>query len=140
MSFTSKIEEEYPLNEINVTPFVDVLLVLLVIFMITAPIVTQSIRIKLPQENLKTSQGIDQKKLIVTINKKGTLFINDKKMTLNQLLAFAKEWKSNANSSDHLFIRADKSVPYGKITSIMARLKNIGILNIGLLVEKSNRT
>ncbi|MBT4289201.1 MAG: protein TolR [Deltaproteobacteria bacterium] len=125
------------ISDINVTPFVDVLLVLLVIFMITAPLFTKTIDIQLPQENVRSADLKDARKFIVTINKNGNYYIKDKKYSLKKLKAIASTW-GEKNRDKVAFIRADKSVDYGKVTALMAILKNLGIQQLGLLVENKN--
>ena len=125
------------ISDINVTPFVDVLLVLLVIFMITAPLFTKTIDIQLPQENVRSADLKDARKFIVTINKNGNYYIKDKKYSLKKLKAIASTW-GEKNRDKVALIRADKSVDYGKVTALMAILKNLGIQQLGLLVENKN--
>ena len=125
------------ISDINVTPFVDVLLVLLVIFMITAPLFTKTIDIQLPQENVRSANLKDARKFIVSINKNGNYYIKGKKYSLKKLKVIASTW-GEKNRNKVAFIRADKSVDYGKVTALMAILKNLGIQQLGLLVENKN--
>ncbi len=127
-----------PISEINVTPFVDVLLVLLVIFMITAPLFTKTIEVQLPQENVRSADVKDTRKFEVTVSKKGEYYIRGKKYSESQLLAYAESWKES-NRDKTAYIRADKSVDYGRVTALMAILKNVGIQHLGLLVENKMR-
>ncbi len=121
--------------EINVTPFVDVLLVLLVIFMITAPLFTKAIDVQLPKENLRSSTVKDARKFVITINRNGKYYIKGRRYSKKNLLKKALKWKEG-NTNKTAFIRADKRVKYGKITSLMVLLKNNGIQKLGLLVEE----
>ncbi|MBU2511714.1 biopolymer transporter ExbD [bacterium] len=130
-----QFDEEQPISEINVTPFVDVLLVLLVIFMITAPLFTKAIDVQLPKENLRSSKVNEARKLVITINRNGTYFINGKRYSPDSLLKEALSWKAK-HPGKTAFIRADERVNYGKITSLMVLLKNSGIQSLGLLVEE----
>lgn len=124
-----------PISDINVTPFVDVLMVLLVAFMITAPLFTNAIDIKLPKENVRSSSIKNVKKLVISIDRKGYFFISDKRYKLDRIKALAQIWVSD--KKDHsAYIRADKKVDYGQVTQVMATLKEAGIRNIGLLVEE----
>ncbi len=125
------------ISDINVTPFVDVLLVLLVIFMITAPLFTKTIDIQLPQENVRSANLKDARKFIVSINKNGNYYIKGKRYSLKKLKVIASTW-GEKNRNKVAFIRADKSVDYGKVTALMAILKNLGIQQLGLLVENKN--
>ncbi len=124
-----------PISEINVTPFVDVLLVLLIIFMITAPLFTKAIDVQLPKENLRSSNIKDARKFVITINRNGTFYIKGIRHSKNKLIKVALEWKEK-NHGKTAFIRADKRVKYGDITSLMVLLKNNGIQRLGLLVEE----
>ena len=129
-----KINNYEPISEINVTPFVDVLLVLLVIFMITAPLFTKAIDVKLPEENLHSSKINDARQFVITMSKNGDLSIDGKKYNLRNIKKISVKW-NNRNRDKTAFIRADKRVRYGKITSLMVTLKNSGLQNIGLLVK-----
>ena len=130
-----RFEEDHPISEINVTPFVDVLLVLLVIFMITAPLFTKAIDVQLPKENLRSSKVTDARKFVISINRNGTYYIKGKRYSPDSLLKEALKWK-NRNPGKTAFIRADKRVNYGKITHLMVMLKNSGIQKLGLLIEE----
>lgn len=127
-----------PVSEINVTPFVDVLLVLLVIFMITAPLFTKAVKVDLPKENLRSSSVRDVRKFVISIDRKGRFYIRGKRYNLKNLLQVATAWKLR-NEGETAFIRADKRVKYGQITSLMVTLKNSGIHNIGLLVGEKTK-
>lgn len=124
-----------PISDINVTPFVDVLMVLLVAFMITAPLFTNKIEIHLPKENVRSDSIKNIKKLVISINRKGKLFIFDKKYSLKKVKALAQTWVKERKDRS-AFIRADKNVNYGQVTHVMAILKESGIRDIGLLVEE----
>ena len=128
-------EEQDPISEINVTPFVDVLLVLLVIFMITAPLFTKAIDVQLPEENLRSSSIKDARKFVITVNKNGTYLIKGRRYSPKNLLKEALKWKEK-NPGKTAFIEADKRVNYGKITHLMTLLKNNGIQRLGLLVQE----
>ena len=119
------------LSEINVTPFVDVMLVLLIVFMITAPLLQTGVEIELPEVN---TPNIPETKdpLIVTINKKNEIFISDRKLTSDLLNAKLKEIKK-ANPKIQFYIRADKSVTYAILMKVMKQIIDIGILNVNLI-------
>ncbi|MCP4751665.1 MAG: protein TolR [Proteobacteria bacterium] len=123
-----------PISDINVTPFVDVLLVLLVIFMITAPLFTKAIDVQLPQENLRSSKIKDARKQVITINRNGKFYIRGERYSQKRLLKTIIGWREK-NRGKTVFISADKRVKYGKIASLMVLLKNNGIQQLGLLVE-----
>ena len=94
-----------PISEINVTPFVDVLLVLLVVFMITAPLFTKAIKVQLPQENLRSSTVKDARKLIISVDRKGRYHIEGRRYPTKKLLPKLIEWKER-NPQNTAFIRA----------------------------------
>ncbi len=127
------------LAEINVTPLVDVVLVLLIIFMVAAPMMKSGIDINLP----KTTAGkpIEGNKLIVTLTKKGEIFIDDKQIHPG---IFEEKIKKIAKLKDEVFLQADESVPYGKVIKIIGILKKNGIANVSLVVnpveEKNGKT
>jgi len=123
-----------PISDINVTPFVDVLLVLLVVFMITAPLFSKAIDIQLPQENLRSSEMKDPQRLVVSVNHTGNTFIEGKAYSGQSLLNKIAEWREKEQQQT-VFIRADRRVQYEKITALMVMLKNNGIHQLGLLVE-----
>ena len=124
-----------PISDINVTPFVDVLMVLLVAFMITAPLFTNAIEINLPKENVRSSSIKNVKKLVISIDRKGNYFISDKRYNLDRIQALAQIWVTDKKDRS-AYVRADKKVNYGQVTQVMATLKEAGIRHIGLLVEE----
>lgn len=130
-------DQHEPLSDINVTPFVDVLLVLLIIFMITAPVITQTIRVKLPEESLRSSDIVTNRKFVVTLDRKGRYYLNNQRIKIKNLTLKAVDWYEK-RPTQPVFIRADERVPYGQVTKLMSLLKNTGITNVGLLVEKKS--
>ena len=125
-------ELQAPMAEINVTPMVDVMLVLLVIFLVTAPMLTQSIKLELPNE--VATEVKDQKVITVSINNDGQYFMDDKPVTEAELeqnlrAAVAKDAKQP------LHIRADTKTGYGKVSHVLALSSRIGLNNIGFLTE-----
>ncbi len=121
------------MSEINVTPLVDVMLVLLIIFMITTPLLEQGIPIDLPQTKT-TSLDPTEKQMVLEITKNKDIFMNKKKLGLqtleNDLLSSLKNTKRR-----EVFIRADRSVSYGFVAEVMAVIKGAGITRIGLVTE-----
>ena len=110
------------MSEINVTPFVDVMLVLLIIFMVTAPMMMQGVDISLPQT---TSEALPLEKepLIVTIDKVQQIFINDYKITLDGLQSKLTKIRKDYSEVE-VYLRADKGVPYGMVVRVMSEIKN----------------
>lgn len=124
--------------EINVTPFVDVMLVLLIIFMITAPMMTEGLEVNLPQ--LKTSQTIptEEDKLTLTVKHDGSIFVEDKAIELSELKAFLAE--NVLSDNKQLFLKADKSLEYGLVMEIMGQIRAQGISNIGMITQSLDQS
>lgn len=119
------------LSEINVTPFVDVMLVLLIIFMVAAPLLTSTVPIDLPNANAATTAA-DTKPLEVSVNQAGEIWIGDEPYPLADLVpklqAIAK-----TGYDERILIRGDKSADYGMVMSVMAEISSAGYKNIGLV-------
>jgi biopolymer transport protein TolR len=124
-----------PMSEINVTPLVDVMLVLVVIFIITAPLLASSIRLDLPKAQ-GTQPGDAPRFVTVVIDKSGQVFLNDKPLApaqfAQQLAATAKQ-----NPETEVQLRADQSVPYGKVVQVMGVAHQAGLTRIGFVAEPS---
>ena len=121
------------MSEINVTPFVDVMLVLLIIFMVTAPMMMQGVDVELPQttsESLET----DQKPLILSIDKHGQIFISDQQMGIEQLGEKLTHILKNRKDRS-LVLRGDKNIPYGTVMRVMAAAKQAGVEGIGMVTD-----
>jgi len=119
--------------EINVTPFVDVMLVLLVIFMITAPLMQHSLEVQLPQESTEPVQGKEIPSVTLKGNKK--VFWNEDEM-VNLLILSRKveEYLSN-NQNGGLYLKADKTLDYGFVMQVIATVRRAGVENIGMVTE-----
>ena len=121
------------MSEINVTPFVDVMLVLLIIFMVTAPMMMQGVDVNLPQtttSNIKTEED----PLILTVNKKGEIFLENTQVSLEDL---EKKVKSifKYRREKEILLRADREIPYGLVIKVMAGVKRAGINKLGMVTE-----
>jgi len=116
------------LSEINVTPFVDVMLVLLIIFMVTAPLMTQGIDVDLPQAKGKDMAPAER--VIITIKKDGKIYAGKTSVTLDTLRA-----KFSKAANREVFLKADKDVPYGLVVAVMGELRDIGIEKLGMVTE-----
>jgi len=119
------------LSEINVTPFVDVMLVLLVIFMVTAPMMQSGFDVDLPQVKAKTIQT-NEKPLIVTISKDKKIEILDYEFTLDRLKS-KLEFISQGRADKEIYLKADKTVPYGFVMEVMAEIKDAGYEKLGMI-------
>ena len=119
--------------EINVTPFVDVMLVLLIVFMITAPLLTVGVPVELPKTEAK-QLAADETPLTVTVRADGAVFLQETEISEDQLLgkleALAKE-----GLQSRIFIRADETVAYGAVARVMAKINAAGYRNIGLVTD-----
>jgi len=125
------------LSEINVTPFVDVMLVLLVIFMVTTPILYQGVEVNLPKVSSKPIPSIqNDKKVVVTIDSKGDLYIEKDQYSLSELKLKVRGLilESGKNlDQEQVFLRADSDVPYGTVIKVMGEIKKAGVENLGLI-------
>ena len=119
------------LSEINVTPLVDVMLVLLIIFMITAPMLQQGIDVNLPTE---VAGNIDptQERLIITLGKNDRIYLNDRRIDVPEL---EQQLRQAAGLSKEVFLRADKDIPYGLVVRLMAMAKKAGIERVGIVTN-----
>ncbi len=123
-------------SEINVTPFVDVMLVLLIIFMVTAPMLDQGIEIDLPQTKEVQVLPSDSEHLVLSLQKDGRMFLDNYEITLDELETRIKLLVTEQQRA--LFLQADSSVPYGVVVDIMGRIKAAGIADLGIVATPSN--
>ena len=121
------------LSQINVVPLVDVMLVLLVIFMVTAPILQQGVQIDLPQAKAAALSG-EEDQLVVAIDKNGKLYLNDTEITLSEL-GPKLEAVTRLKPDKQVFLRADRTVQYGEVVQVMAAVKLAGVQSLGMITE-----
>jgi biopolymer transport protein TolR len=121
------------LNEINVTPFVDVSLVLLVIFMVTAPMIGRGVEVNLPRTRAAVME-IDQSKLLLVINERQEVFLGDQRVP-NDRLEVVLRTNERLQSEREVYLQADRNVPYGFVVHIMAILREAGIDQLGLVTD-----
>jgi len=121
------------LAEINMTPFVDVCLVLLIIFMVTAPFAVSGVNVKVPQTKAK-ALSMSNESLILSITKKGEFYLGKFKVSENDLVPKIKAAAAGEEKTP-IFIRADKEVPYEKVMIAMAAAQNAGVERIGMIGE-----
>lgn len=119
------------MGEINVTPFVDVMLVLLIIFMVTAPMMVEGVNVDLPET---TAQPLESEKepLVVTIDKDGQVFINDFK-TGRDIFAAKLTKVLEARQDRTVYLKADKTIPYGVVMQIMSEIRGTGVAKLGMV-------
>ena len=123
-----------PISEINVTPLVDVMLVLLVIFMISAPLMFSGINLKLPKTKKVNTLNLTQKQVILSVSPSGDLYIGEDQIKMDGLASrVLSDFKKF--STEVLYLRADYSLEYGKIAKLVSILKTEGVSNIALVTE-----
>lgn len=137
---SSPAPKRRPVAEINVVPYIDVMLVLLIIFMVTAPMLVQTVPVNLPEVDARPSSITpDDSTIIITVDKRGMYFIerdkeSAKAMALSEVLDYSQKITS-AVPHTQLMIRGDEAVPYGKVVELMGGLQQVGINNVGLITE-----
>jgi biopolymer transport protein TolR len=125
-------------SQINVTPLVDVMLVLLVIFMVTAPIIQQGVEVSLPKVKAQALPGKEEQ-FVVSITRGSEIYLNDSKLSADELTDKLKAI-SQERPDRQVFIRADDQVPYGEVIRTMAAIKEAGIENVGMVTEMPSGT
>ena len=136
MALGSSSRQQGALSEINVTPLVDVMLVLLVIFMITAPMMQQGVDVNLPKA--KGAALPSKERVVVTVKKDGTIFINKaavKQADLQKKLAIILDGRTDRE----VFLKADHRVSYGKVAKVMGEIKEAGVERLGMVTEPAGR-
>jgi TolR protein len=126
------VRQKRALSEINVTPLVDVMLVLLIIFMVTAPLMQQGIDVDLPQA--KGREMTPAERVILTIKKDGKIYMDRTAVTLKSLRGALAKKKNR-----EVFLKADRDVPYGLVVTVMGELREIGIEKLGMVTEPKAR-
>jgi biopolymer transport protein TolR len=126
-------KDKEPMSEINVTPFVDVMLVLLVIFMVTAPLLTVGVQVDLP-ESSADSLSEDQEPLTLSINSKGEVFIQEYQVEFEKIVPKILAI-SNNRTDTRIYVRGDRSINYGRVLEIMGMLSGAGFSKLALISE-----
>jgi biopolymer transport protein TolR len=124
-----------PLAEINVTPLVDVMLVLLIIFMVTAPLMTSGVPVDLPKANAQPL-NTDSKPLTVSIKADGKIFLQDQEVSVDDLVPKLQAIAQN-NPEQRIFVRGDKDLAYGRIMQVMGTITEGGFTKVALLAEQT---
>ena len=122
-----------PLSEINVTPFVDVMLVLLIVFMITAPLLTVGVPVDLPKTKAK-SIAESEEPLVITVNAEGVIFIQDTEVELENLVPRLAAITDNKPDT-RIYVRGDKSIDYGRVLEVMGTVNVAGFTRVALIAE-----
>lgn len=145
MAFLQQRGSRRPMSEINVVPFIDVMLVLLVIFMITTPLLTQGVKVELPKTEAKALPPQQKEPLIVTVDANGNYYLNISNKPSQPITArvlsnlVSTQLSSNANEEQRpVLVRGDKSANYGKVIEAMALLQQAGAKSVGLITDASS--
>jgi len=142
----SKTKRERPMAEINVVPYIDVMLVLLVIFMITAPILTQGVTVDLPKAASQSLPPTEKEPIIVSVNQQGTYFLNIntnpgepiEAQALLVRVAAELELAKQSSKKVNVLVKGDQGVVYGKVVQAMSLLKQAGAEQVGLMTDTQN--
>jgi biopolymer transport protein TolR len=122
--------------EINVTPFVDVMLVLLIIFMVTAPMMSEGLEVDLPQTRHVESLPTESENMVMTVKRDGTIYLDQYLIPREELLEKLRLLVKEKNRA--LFLQADREVPYGVVVDVMAGIKEAGIEKMGVVAERGD--
>jgi biopolymer transport protein ExbD/biopolymer transport protein TolR len=131
MAFSSNGKTQSAMSDINITPLVDVVLVLLLIFMLTAPVLQSGIQVAVPHTRLVSQ--LTEVHLVVTIDKDQNVFLQDKPVNIHDLSSILAA--NSANQKKVIYVRADQSVPFGAFASVMDAVKQAGISNISIVTQ-----
>ena len=123
------------MSEINVTPMVDVMLVLLIIFMVAAPLMTVGVPIDLPQTQAK-QLNTEQKPITISVTNEGAIFLGDQPVSIEDLIAKVGEQAANG-TEDRIYVRGDLAANYGSVMQVMGALSGAGYAKIGLITEQA---
>jgi biopolymer transport protein TolR len=124
-----------PMAEINVTPLVDVMLVLLIVFMVTAPLITSGVSVNLPKASA-SAMPADNKPITITVNAQDQIFLQNSQVQLSGLVATLQQISQN-NQDERIFVRGDKDVSYGDMLQVMAVITQGGFTKVALLADSS---
>jgi len=137
MEFGNRDSGRSTMSQINVTPLVDVMLVLLVIFMVTAPMMQQGVQVNLPKAETK-SLAPKEDTLVVSLEKSGRTSINSSEVSADQLKDKLTAMLAGREKRE-VFLKADKEVPYGEVVRVMAQIKGAGVERLGMVTESPQR-
>jgi biopolymer transport protein TolR len=133
MAFTSSNgRTQSALADINITPLVDVVLVLLIIFMVTAPVLQSGIEVNVPKT--RTVKEISEERIVITINKDQRVFLGNDAININQIAAKLRQ-KIRDPRNQFIFLRADENVPFGAFATVMDAVKQSGITNVSIVTQ-----
>ena len=128
--------KSHPMAEINVTPMVDVMLVLLIIFMVSAPLLTVGVPIDLPQTQASSLDQADKEPLAVSVNTNGQIFLQNSEIPLEELVPKLQAIaQARGGSDERIYVRGDRTVDYGTVMRVMGRLSAAGFRRVALVTE-----
>lgn len=133
MAFSAKGRTQTALAEINITPLVDVVLVLLLIFMLTAPVLQSGVDVAIPKT--RSVNQLTEERMVVTIDKDQNVFLQDKPVNVNELPARLRSTGNEPAAKRIIYLRADERVPFGAFASVMDAVKQAGITNISIVTQ-----
>jgi biopolymer transport protein ExbD/biopolymer transport protein TolR len=137
MAFTtSNGRTQSSISEINVTPLVDVVLVLLIIFMVTAPVLQSGIEVNVPKT--RTVKEITEERMVISINKQQRVFLGNDPININDIKTRLRQ-KIRDPQNQSVFIRADEDVPFGAFATVMDAVKGAGITNVSIVTQPLNQ-
>jgi biopolymer transport protein TolR len=137
MAFTVKGRTQTALAEINITPLVDVVLVLLLIFMLTAPVLQSGVEVAIPKT--RTVNQLTEERMVVTIDKNQNVFLQDKPVNLHDLPDRLRTTGRESSAKKIIYVRADEQVPFGAFASVMDAVKQAGVTNISIVTRPVER-
>ncbi len=126
------------MSEINVVPYIDVMLVLLVIFMITAPLLAQNVKVDLPQAKAQAIDSRQPENLVITVNRRGQYFLDDRPVVASALVDLVGA-RLKAQPKTSVQVRGDREANYGEVVKLMAILQDAGATSVGLLTEPPSK-
>jgi biopolymer transport protein TolR len=135
MAFNLRDDQDSLMGDINVTPLVDVMLVLLIIFMVATPMLHQGIQVALPRAEAKNLPFKAQDPLVVSVNRDGDVYIRDAQVPLADLADRLKQ-ELAGREDDTVFLKGDREVPYGRVIEVLDRLHRSGIVHVGMVAER----
>ena len=135
MAFHLRDEQDDVMGDINVTPLVDVMLVLLIIFMVATPMLHQGIQVALPRADARNLPLKVQDPLVLSINRDGEVFLRDARVPLAELGDRIKD-RLAGRPDDTVFLKGDRGVPYGRVIEVLDRLHRSGIVHVGMVTER----
>ena len=133
MAFSSKGRTQTTLAEINITPLVDVVLVLLLIFMLTAPVLQSGVEVAIPKT--RTVNQLTEERMVVTIDKEQNVFLQDKPVNVNALPSMLRSTGNEDPAHRVIYVRSDERVPFGAFAAVMDAVKQAGITNISIVTQ-----